>query len=88
MEAANNFFCSLNSQKEYDLQFSLLIFQKRDNLKIVISSATVDAQLFKDFFNLKSKKTDKDTSVILTVEGRMYESETHYLKGRLLRYLI
>lgn len=62
-------------------------FQKRDNLKIIISSATVDAELFKDFFNLKSKRTDKDTSVILTVEGRMFESETFYLKEPCADYI-
>lgn len=58
------------------------IAKKRDNLKIIISSATVDAELFKDFFNFTTK-TKKDSSIILTVEGRMYENEIFYLDGKI-----
>lgn len=56
------------------------IARKRPALKIIISSATVDAGLFYDFFNLKKKKDEKDTSVILTVEGRMFPYEVFYLE--------
>ncbi|XP_040169717.1 probable ATP-dependent RNA helicase DHX35 [Anopheles arabiensis] len=56
------------------------IARKRPNLRIIISSATVDAELFRDFFNLKSKGAAKDTAVILTVEGRMYAQEIYYLR--------
>uniref|UniRef100_A0A182VKI6 RNA helicase n=1 Tax=Anopheles merus TaxID=30066 RepID=A0A182VKI6_ANOME len=56
------------------------IARKRPNLRIIISSATVDAELFRDFFNLKSKGATKDTAVILTVEGRMYAQEIYYLR--------
>lgn len=55
------------------------IAKKRSNLKIIISSATVDAELFKDFFNFRSKSNQIDTSCILTVEGRMYQNDIHYL---------
>lgn len=55
------------------------IAKKRDNLKIIISSATMDAQLFKDFFDFRTKAKPKDTSTILTVEGRMHENQVFYL---------
>lgn len=50
--------------------------QKRESLKVIIASATIDAEFFRDFFNLRTivSKTGlrKDSSVILSVEGRMY----------------
>ncbi|KAG5679728.1 hypothetical protein PVAND_009275 [Polypedilum vanderplanki] len=55
------------------------IAKKRESLKIIISSATMDAKLFRDFYNFRSKSNPKDTSIILTVEGRMYENEIFYL---------
>ncbi|XP_055627755.1 probable ATP-dependent RNA helicase DHX35 [Toxorhynchites rutilus septentrionalis] len=55
------------------------IARKRPSLKIIISSATVDAELFQEFYNLKKKGEKKDTSVILTVEGRMFPYEVFYL---------
>lgn len=55
------------------------IAKKRDNLKIIISSATMDCELFHDFFNFRSKAKPKDTSVILSVEGRMYENQVFFL---------
>lgn len=55
------------------------IAKKRENLKVIISSATMDAQHFQDFFNFRSKKNPKDTSVIISVEGRMYENTVHFL---------
>lgn len=55
------------------------IAKKRSSLKIIVSSATMDAELFRDFFNFKSKANPKDTASILTVEGRMYENKVFYL---------
>lgn len=55
------------------------IAKKRNNLKIIISSATMDAELFRDFFNFRTKQSPKDTAMILTVEGRMYENQVFYL---------
>lgn len=55
------------------------IAKKRDNFKIIISSATMDSELFRDFFNFRTKLKPKDTSVILSVEGRMYENQVFYL---------
>ncbi|XP_055839542.1 probable ATP-dependent RNA helicase DHX35 isoform X2 [Episyrphus balteatus] len=56
------------------------IMKKRESLKIIISSATIDAEFFKEFFNIKTKKSTKDTSVILSVEGRMHPVKTFYLQ--------
>lgn len=55
------------------------IAKKRDNLKIIISSATMDSDLFYDFFNFRTKANPKDTAVILSVEGRMYDNKIFYL---------
>jgi ATP-dependent RNA helicase DDX35 len=55
------------------------IAKKRSSLKIIVSSATLDAELFKDFFNFRSKSIPKDTSIVLTVEGRMYDNKVFYL---------
>lgn len=55
------------------------IAKKRASLKIIISSATMDAELFRDFFNFQSKANPKETATILTVEGRMYENRIFYL---------
>lgn len=55
------------------------IAKKRENLKIIISSATMDCELFHDFFNFRSKANPKDSSVILSVEGRMYENKIFFL---------
>lgn len=57
-----------------------LLLQKRPSLKIIISSATIDAEFFRDYFNSakKKKKHQKDSAVILSVEGRMYPVNYFY----------
>lgn len=61
------------------------ILKKRDNLRIIISSATVDAKLFRDFFNIR--KNNKDSSIILTVEGRMFPVDIFYLSEPTPNYI-
>lgn len=57
--------------------------QKRKSLKIVVSSATVDAEQLRDFFNMNSTKdSSKDTAVIMSVEGRLYPVDIFYVRGR------
>jgi ATP-dependent RNA helicase DDX35 len=63
------------------------IAKKRENLKIIISSATMDAKLFRDFFNFRSNSNTKDTSVILSVEGRMYDNDVFYLNDPCADYV-
>ncbi|XP_070574993.1 probable ATP-dependent RNA helicase DHX35 [Ptychodera flava] len=55
------------------------IQKKRKDLKLIVSSATLDAEMFQDFFN--NNETDdvnKDTASILTVEGRTFPVDVFY----------
>ena len=55
--------------------------KKRPELRIIISSATLDAEKFKEFF--ETNKTDDknlDIASILSVEGRQYPVDIQYLK--------
>jgi ATP-dependent RNA helicase DDX35 len=46
---------------------------------LIISSATLDAEEFYDFFNSNtSKDKDKDTATIISLEGRMYPVDVLY----------
>eukprot|EP00039_Didymoeca_costata_P018048 m.331944 g.331944 ORF g.331944 m.331944 type:complete len:709 (-) comp16824_c0_seq1:2032-4158(-) len=55
------------------------IQKKRKDLRIIISSATLDAELFKDFFNTnETNNPAKDTAGILRIEGRTYPVDIHY----------
>lgn len=60
-----------------------LVLQKRKSLRIIVSSATVDAEELRDFFNVNATKDPgKDSAVIMSVEGRLYPVEIFFLKGR------
>lgn len=54
-------------------------------MKVIISSATIDAEFFRNFFNVKkpknasSAKSSKDSCTILSVEGRMFPVNHYYL---------
>ncbi|EDV25961.1 uncharacterized protein TRIADDRAFT_24419, partial [Trichoplax adhaerens] len=55
------------------------IQKKRPELKIIISSATLDAEAFRDFFNSNTTDdTSLDTASILSIEGRMFPVDIHY----------
>eukprot|EP00823_Brevimastigomonas_motovehiculus_P003007 TRINITY_DN1808_c0_g2_i3.p1 TRINITY_DN1808_c0_g2~~TRINITY_DN1808_c0_g2_i3.p1 ORF type:complete len:510 (-),score=111.31 TRINITY_DN1808_c0_g2_i3:50-1579(-) len=73
-----------------DILIGLLkkIQKKRKDLRLVVSSATLDACLFKAFFE-ENKTTDekKDTAVILSVEGRQYPVDVLYSKYPVRDYL-
>ena len=56
------------------------IMKKRPELKIILSSATMDAQLFADYFNrLRSEETETDECAILSVQGRQYPGTPSFL---------
>ncbi|KAF9572912.1 hypothetical protein EC968_009218 [Mortierella alpina] len=57
------------------------ILKKRPELRIVISSATLDAEAFAAFFSTNRSRDDKlqDNTSILSVQGRMYPVDLHYL---------
>ena len=64
-----------------DLILGLLkkLIKLRTDLRLVISSATLDAELFKNFFELNdTDDPSKDTSIIVGVDGRMYPVDVFY----------
>ncbi|CAG7729660.1 unnamed protein product, partial [Allacma fusca] len=66
-----------------DILMGLLrkIIKKRKDLKLVVSSATVDAEELKSFFNTKTAsegRGKKDTGVILSMEGRSHPIEIYH----------
>ncbi len=64
-----------------DIVIGLLkkIQKKRNDLKVIVASATLDAEKFFKFFNTNnSGDPEKDTAAILTVEGRMFPVDVHY----------
>ncbi|XP_068140498.1 LOW QUALITY PROTEIN: probable ATP-dependent RNA helicase DHX35 [Drosophila tropicalis] len=62
-----------------DMVLGLLkkILKKRNDLKLIISSATIDASFFSEFFNWPGAA--KEVSVKLTIEGRMHPVSNFYL---------
>ncbi|XP_043260883.1 probable ATP-dependent RNA helicase DHX35 isoform X5 [Colletes gigas] len=60
------------------------IMRKRKSLKIVVCSATVDAEQLRDFFNTG---TVKDTAVIMNVEGRLYPVDIYFVKEPVANYV-
>lgn len=59
------------------------MFQKRKSLRLIIASATMDAEHLQNFFNTNvTKDKNKDTAIILTVEGRQYPVDIFYVKGK------
>src|SRR5690606_24362966 len=62
--------------------------KKRKDLRLIISSATLQAEMFKEFFetNLTSDKS-KDTAFIMSVEGRMYPVNIYYTDKPVPNYI-
>ncbi|GIX81510.1 probable ATP-dependent RNA helicase DHX35 [Caerostris darwini] len=55
------------------------IIKKRTSLKLIISSATFEAESIFKFFNRnETQDKTKDTAVIMSVEGRNYPVDIHY----------
>ncbi|ORY39867.1 putative ATP-dependent RNA helicase DHX35 [Rhizoclosmatium globosum] len=67
-----------------DIMLGILkkIMKKRAELRVIISSATLDAQVFKEFFNFNPTPSDtsKDTSIIVSIEGRTFPVDIQFLK--------
>ena len=73
-----------------DIMIGLLkkIKKKRKDLRIIVSSATLDAEMFKDFFNSNiTNDKSKDTAAILSVKGRSYPVDIHYTLSPVPDYL-
>ncbi|XP_073861419.1 probable ATP-dependent RNA helicase DHX35 isoform X4 [Macaca fascicularis] len=73
-----------------DIAIGLLkkIQKKRGDLRLIVASATLDADKFRDFFN-QNETSDpaRDTSVILTVEGRTFPVDIFYLQSPVPDYI-
>ncbi|EFA75364.1 DEAD/DEAH box helicase [Heterostelium album PN500] len=66
--------------------------QRRPDLKIIVSSATLDAEDMFNFFNQRKHANndvdvDKDTATIISIDGRNYPVDIHYLTKPTLNYL-
>lgn len=57
------------------------IRKKRPDLRLIISSATIDAQAFLNYFNSNVDSSDRtqDDATIISLEGRTYPVEISYL---------
>lgn len=56
------------------------ILKKRSDLKLIISSATILAKDFKKFFETNTiNDPSKDTSIIVSIEGRMFPVQLYYM---------
>merc|ERR1711862_868516 len=70
--------------------------KKKNDLKIIICSATINATLFLNYFignNNKRKKYDDDDDddmkgVIISIDGRQYPVDIYYLKEPCCDYVI
>ncbi|KAG0171394.1 hypothetical protein DFQ30_001077 [Apophysomyces sp. BC1015] len=64
------------------------IQKKRPDLKIIISSATLDAEAFHGFFNHNhTRDKSKDTASIISLEGRMYPVDILYTEKHVEDYV-
>ncbi|XP_073930859.1 probable ATP-dependent RNA helicase DHX35 isoform X3 [Castor canadensis] len=73
-----------------DIAIGLLkkIQKKRGDLRLIVASATLDAEKFRDFFNQnETGDPAKDTCVILTVEGRTFPVDIFYLQSPVPDYI-
>ena len=70
-----------------DILLGLLkkVLRKRKDLRLIVSSATVDAdQLFRFFNHNATKDKTKDTAAVVSVEGRNFPVDVFYLQGQLV----
>ncbi|XP_057559374.1 probable ATP-dependent RNA helicase DHX35 isoform X2 [Hippopotamus amphibius kiboko] len=73
-----------------DIAIGLLkkIQKKRGDLRLIVASATLDAEKFRDFFNQNdTSDPTRDTCVILTVEGRTFPVDIFYLHSPVPDYI-
>nr|CAI5831774.1 unnamed protein product [Callosobruchus analis] len=65
-----------------DLLMGLMkrILKKRRELRLIVASATLDAEMLQKFFNSnRTGDKKKDTAVIMSVEGRQYPVDIYYV---------
>ncbi|KAG8267014.1 ATPdependent RNA helicase [Homalodisca vitripennis] len=64
-----------------DILMGLLkkILRKQKKLRLIVTSATMDAEHLCNFFNQSTEK-DKKSAVIMSVEGKLHPVQVHFLK--------
>merc|ERR1719220_859969 len=74
---------------QIDIIMGLLkkILKRRRDLKLIISSATVDAEYIRDFFNRGKDNSKTGSATILSVEGRNYNVDIFYLDSPCADYV-
>jgi ATP-dependent RNA helicase DDX35 len=72
-----------------DILMGLLkkIQQRRRKLKVIISSATMDAEKIKHFFDDRPGSQTRDSSIILNITGRKFPVDIFYLKSGARNYI-
>lgn len=64
------------------------IQKKRPELRVIISSATMDAEQFYGFFNTNTTRdSSKDTASIISLEGRMFPVDILYVDKPVVDYV-
>ncbi|KDQ12317.1 hypothetical protein BOTBODRAFT_56880 [Botryobasidium botryosum FD-172 SS1] len=63
--------------KKYVYRLEFMVRKKRPSLRLIVSSATLDATSFLDYFN---SGTSPDEAIIVSLEGRMFPVEVAYLR--------
>jgi HrpA-like RNA helicase len=77
----------------YDILFSFLkrILQRRDNLKLIVTSATIDNETLLSFFSINrdyKKETRQLKIKSVNITGRLHEVAIHYLKEPSKNYFL
>jgi ATP-dependent RNA helicase DDX35 len=73
-----------------DILLALLkkIIKKRPDLRIIISSATLEAESIKEYFNSnETSDRSKDTSTVMCIEGRTFPVDIYYAKEPVADYV-
>ncbi|XP_054164351.1 probable ATP-dependent RNA helicase DHX35 [Oppia nitens] len=74
-----------------DILLALLkkIVRKRPDLRVIVSSATIEAEVMRDFFNTNKSTVDpsKDTSAILCLDGRCHPVDIFYSEQPVADYV-
>jgi len=55
------------------------VLRKRRELRLVISSATVDAEYIRDFYNTGRQEKQRDVATVMSVAGTGYSVDVFYL---------
>ncbi|KAK6185965.1 hypothetical protein SNE40_008091 [Patella caerulea] len=64
------------------------IQKKRQDLRLIVTSATLNAEEIQEFFNTnETNNPENDTAAILTIEGREYPVDIHYTIDPVPNYL-